>query len=272
MQNKNTHIIFDGKKIFVSPNLMSIVNFLGDIEKEIEDVLGCNKKLWGLGKQYAENLKLIQVLFQKLKDNSIEFEFTISENPVITAKKFVGISSTRSEMVFIFAYLETLLRLEFAYKKKINDGKEIRKLTLNKKVWESFYNDFCLNQNNKWIQENKERAKNITAEDLRYLRNSLTHFLSVDRGLQISDSILKNESRKLEKLSEFKVKFISPEDLYQIAKNVTILIIEKWNKDCQECLKINSNDFREKILCVSKLIEESGAVIIRNGQLNLKNV
>ncbi len=269
MQYQNTHIVFDGKKIVISPNLMPIVNFLQEIEKEIEDILGFNKKLWEIGLQYAENLKLIQALFQKLKENSIEFRFTLSENPTTTAEKLMGVNSVRSEAIFLFAYLETLMRLEFAYENKISDGAEIRKLTLDKKVWKSFYGNFCLNKNNKWVQINKERANNITVEELRYLRNSLTHFLSVDRGLQISDSMLKNKSRKLEKLTNFKLKFISPEDLYEIGKNASMLLIEKWSKDYQECFESQPNEFKERILSVNKLIQENGAVIIKNKQINV---
>jgi len=183
---------------------------------------------------------------------------------------FLGISHLiRSKIIILFANLETLLRLNFAYENKINDGETIRKQTFDQKVWESFYDNFCLNENNQWGQKNQERLKHITVYELRYLRNSLTHFFSLDKGLQIADALLDEKSRKLEQATNFEVKFISPEDLYEIIKGSAMLMIKKWSNDYQECLKINSDEFKEKILSVNTLIKNSGAVIVKNKQINI---
>jgi len=220
MENKSTHFIFDGNKIKISRDLLLTVNFLQEIEKEIEALLKVNYLV-------------------------------------------------RSKIIILFANLETLLRLNFAYDNKIDDGEKIRKQTLDQKAWESFYSNFCLNINNQWGQRNQERLKNITVQELRYLRNSLTHFFSLDEGLQIADAFLDDKSRKAEQATNFKVKFISPEDLYEIIKGAAELMIEKWSNDCKECLKINSDDFKERILSVNTLIENSGAVIVKNEQINI---
>jgi hypothetical protein len=184
-------------------------------------------------------------------------------------KKLEIYHPVRSKMIILFANLETLLRLNFAYENRIDDGEEIRKQALDPKVWGLFYNDFCLNENNQWGQKNQERLKHITAYELRYLRNSLTHFFSVDKGLQIADVFLDEKSRILEKLTSFHAKFISPEDLYEIIKGAAKLMIEKWSRDCQECLKTSSNEFKEKILSVNKLITSSGAVIVKSEQMDM---
>jgi len=118
-------------------------------------------------------------------------------------------------------------------------------------------------------KKNSERAKHITAEELRYLRNSLTHFLFTDIGVQIIDHYLNNKARKLEEKTKFKVKFISPQDLYEIIKGTVILMIKKCSDDCQTCLKLNSQEFKNKILSVNNLINKSRVIIIKNKQINI---
>lgn len=269
MKDKSTHFIFNGNTIVISPDLLPTVSFLQEIEKEIESFLGFDKKLESIRKQHLETIKLIEVLAKKLKDNSIDFQFTLSEKPETMAEKLKMNHPVRSKIIILFANLETLLRLNFAYENKIDDGEKIRKETLDQKVWESFYNNFCLNINNQWGQKNQERLKNITIHELRYLRNSLTHFFSLDKGLQIADAFLDEKSRKLEQATNFEVKFISPEDLYEIIKGTAKLMIEKWSNDCQECLKTNSDEFKKSILSVNTLIKNSGAVIVKNEQINI---
>jgi hypothetical protein len=269
MENKSTHFIFDGEKIVISPDLYPIVNFLQGVEREVEEFLGFEKKLESIIKQHLETLKLVLVLTQKLKENLIDFNFSLSEHPASIADKLRSHRPIRSEMIVLFAYLETLIRLNFAYDNKIDDGEKIRKLTLNQSVWESFYNNFCLSENNPWGQQNPGRLRHINAQDLRYLRNSLTHFFSVDKGLSISYTILDAKSRKIEQESNFKVKFISPEDLYEIIKGSALLMIKKWNDDCRKSLESNSIEFKERIMAVNSLIEKSGPVIIKNKHINI---
>ena len=87
MENKSTHFIFDREKIVISPDLYSIVSFLGEIEKEIESFLGFNERLKSIRKQYVETLRLVKVLSKKLKENSIDFSFTFSEEPSTIVNK-----------------------------------------------------------------------------------------------------------------------------------------------------------------------------------------
>jgi len=269
MENQSTHFIFDGERIIISPNLSTIVNFLQEIEKEINILLGFEKRLESIRKQCLELVKFIEFLSGKLKENFIDFSFTLSENPSILAEKLKMIRPIRPEMIALFAYLETLIRLNFAYENKIDDGEKIRKLTLDQSVWESFYSNFCLSENNPWGKQNPERVKHISTQELRYLRNALTHFFSVDKGLGISYSVLDEKSRRIEQKTDFKAKFISPEDLYEIIKGAAILMIKKWNNDCMDSLSKNSDEFRERILSVNNLIKKSGAIIIKSSQMNI---
>jgi hypothetical protein len=269
MENKSTHFIFDGEKIMVSSDVMPIVDFLSEIEKEVRTVLDFEKKLESIMKQYEETIEFIELLSTKLKDNSIDFKFTFTEHPIKIVKKLKIERPIRSEMVMLFANLETLLRLNFAYDNKISDGDEIRKLTIKEEAWQLFYNNFCLNINNEWVKNNQERAKHITIQDLRYLRNSLTHFFSVDKGMGLSYQVLDQKSRKLEEATNFSAKFISPEDMYGIIKGAAKLIIEKWDRECRESFKISSSDFKDKILCVKDLVYNSGTIIVKNEDIKI---
>ena len=267
MKDKSTHFIFDGEKIIISPDLYPIVNFLQEIEKEVETFLGFEKKLGLIRKQCLEILKLVEVLSVKLKENSIDFSLMLSENPSTLADKLKITRSIRSEMIVLFANLETLFCLNIAYENKTSDKKEIIKLAMNENSIKSFLKRFCLNKSNEWSKKNPERLKHITIDDLRKLRNSLTHFFSVDKGLGVSYAIFDAKSRKLERITNFKAKFISPEDLHEIIKSAAKLIIKKWNEDCRESLAKNSDEFKTRILCVKDIIEKHGAVIIKTNQL-----
>lgn len=269
MENKSTHFIFDEEKIVISPDLYPIVNFLQEIEKEIESFLGFNKKLESISKQYTETLRLVEILAKKLKENSIDFSFTFSEEPSTIVDKLTLHRPIRSETIVLFANLETLFCLNIAYENKTSDEKEIRRLAKNKNTIKSFLERFCLNEDNKWSQKNPERLKHITADDIRKLRNSLTHFFSVGKGLGVSYAVLDTKTRKLERITKFKTKFISPEDLYEIIKGAAKLMIKKWDTDCRESLKKKSDEFKKRILFVKNLIESHGAVIIKNEQINI---
>lgn len=269
MENESTHVVFDGKNIFISPDLNEVILFIQEIEKEIESILGFDKKLESIQKQYSETMKLVQTLADKLKENSIDFKFTLSEHPSTLDDKFKMNQTVRSQMIVLFAYLETLLRLNYAYENKISDGETIRVQTLHKEVWESFYSNYCLNISNQWGQKNPNRLQKMTVQDLRYLRNSLTHFFSVEDGLQLADASLGDKARKLEEASKFQAKFISPEDLFEVIRGAGILMIKKWSDDCQRSLKTDSEEFKERILSVNALVEDSGAVLVSSERINI---
>jgi hypothetical protein len=269
MKNRSTHFIFDGNEIVISHDLRPIIVFLQEIEKEIENFLGFEKKLESIRKQYKETIELVQVLAKKLKENSIDFKFTLSEHPATIADKLVMNGPIRSEIIVLFANLETLLCLNIAYENKTSDKDIIREKAKDRKVIKAFYDDFCLNQENEWSKKNPERLKQITADDLRKLRNSLTHFFSTDKAISIAHTTLDDKSRKLEQATNFKIKFISPEDLYEIIKGAAILMIKKWSDDCIDSLNRHSNEFKEKILSINKIIEDHGVEIIKNDQINI---
>jgi len=269
MENKSTHFIFDGEKIIISSDLYPIVNFLQWIEKEVENFLGFEKKLESIRKQCLEIVKLVELLSVKLKENSIDFSFTLSENPSTLADKLKITRPIRSEMIVLFANLETLFCLNLAYENKTSDKDKIRELAKSPSNVQGFLERFCLTQDNEWIKQNPERFKNITAKDLRYLRNNLTHFFSVSEKLGVVHPALSNKAREVERKINVSFKFISPADLYEIIKGTAKVMIRKWNKDCQDSLAKNSDEFRQRILFVKDIIEKQGAVIVGENQLNI---
>lgn len=269
MESKSTHIIFDGTKIVISPDLHPIIIFLQGIEEEIEILLGFYKKLESIREQSAETFELIDFLAKKLKENSIDFNFNLSEKPETLIDKLTINRPIRSEVIALFAHLETLFCLNIAYKNKTSDQAEIIKKAMDQNNVKLFLTEFCLNKENEWGNKHPERFKRITADELRRLRNSLTHFFSVSRGLSLSYALLDEKSRRLEKATNYKAKFISPEDLYEIIKGAAKLMIIEWSKDCTENLSGSSNDFKARILCVKNVVEASGAIIIKNAQINI---
>ena len=150
-----------------------------------------------------------------------------------------------------------------------SDKKEIIKRAMNQDNVKDFLERFCLNQKNEWCQKNPERLKHITADDLRKLRNSLTHFFSVAENIGVANQALDEKSRQLEKETNFKAKFISPEDLYEIIKGSALLMIKKWSEDCKNDLEKNSNEFKEKILSVKSVVDNYGVMIIKNKSINI---
>jgi hypothetical protein len=269
MEDKSTHFIFNGKKILISSDLRLIFDFLKEIEKEVESFLGFDKKLESIRKQHLETIKFVQVLAKKLKENSIDFSFTFSEPPATIVDKLKMNHPVRSKFIVLFANLETLLCLSIAYENKTSDKKVIIDKAMDPGVTKSFLENFCLNKENNWGKKNQKRLENITADNLRKLRNALTHFFSVDKDLQIADAMLDDKSRKLEQATNFKAKFISPEDLYEIIKGALVLMMKKWTDDCLDSINKKSNEFKEKILSVNSIIKDCGAVIVKNSQINI---
>lgn len=267
--NESTHFIFDNEKVLISPDLHPIIIFLQEIEKETENLLNLDKKIESIRKQYLETIDFVQFLADKLKENSIDFTYNFSEHPQTIAEKLKVERPVRSEMIVLFAHLEVLLCLNTAYENKTADNDAIRKLVMNQDTIKAFIKDFCLSPENEWGKKNKDRLKRITVDDVRKLRNSLTHFFSVGKGLAVSHAYLDDKARRLEKATHFKAKFVSPEDLYEIVKGAAKLMIMKWSDDCKKSLVEGSGDFKDRILFVRDVVTSQGAMVVKNNQINI---
>jgi len=260
---KDTSFVFDEGKIKISPDLWPIINFILNIEKEIDFILGFKGRLESIRKQYAETIELIRTLAQKIKENSIDFNFVLSESPSAFIDKLKIDYPLRSKMIILFAYIETLRCFNIAYENKTSDDKKIKKIARENIT--PFIRDFCLDNNNDWVKNNRERASKITPDYLWKLRCSLTHFFSVTKDMAIADENLEEKSRKLETFTVFKIKFISPEDLSEIIKGAGKVMIKRWTND----YKKNPEEFKGKISFVKDIVEKNGAVLVKNKELNI---
>ncbi len=213
MEVQNTHFVYDGEKIIISPNLSVIASFLMEIDAEIVKLL--------------------------------------AKSP----------ESVRANSVAIFSYWETLFCLFIAYEFQTWDKNQIIGHSRNHKTRKTFYTKYLLNSEIEWNKLNSERLKHFTADQMIALRNSLTHFFSLDKHIQLTHASMDTEARDLEKQTDYQLKFLSPEDLYKMVGGAGILIITEWTKGYDLSLKDQSFAYKEKMLCVNRLVHEHGAVV-----------
>lgn len=250
MDEEKTHLIFDNKKIIISPSLWPVFDFLQKIDKEVESMLGFELKLEKIRIQYLEMLDLVGVMSKTIQDNKLDFEFTFSENPEKITENLSHYYITRAEMIVLFANLDTLLCLYTAYEFNINNENEIRTKIMDSKYVKSFLNEFILNTSNLYYKKNETRFKKINAKQIRDLRNKLTHFFSV-QGLNLIPNKLEKEARVLEQKIGHSISFISPFDFYKLIKNASLLLVVRWSNDFND----KRNKFDSSIDHVKKIVE-----------------
>lgn len=264
-EEESTHLVFNDKGIFISPDIMPVFNFLMEVEKEVESFLGFNTKLHGISKNYLEMIEFVTFLSNKLKENNINFEFTFKEHPEKVAEKLEFHIPLRSQMIVLFASLDVLFNLHVAYEFETTDEGELRRITMDSDNTKKFLNLFLLSEENQYYSENKSRLSKVDSGKLRDLRNSLTHFFSIGRGgLSLSPSLLQEKARKLEDtLKQDKhgnVVFLSEEDLRQLIRCANILRMRKWSQDFQKDPQL----FKNKMQYTIDLVKKQGAIIVLN--------
>lgn len=260
--NEKSNITFDKRGVGISDDLIPTFSFLMEIEKEISSFFYFNQKLDGIKKQYLEMTELVLVLSDVIKDNHLDFSFTFSESPDTIAEKFNFHIPTRSQVIVLFASLEVLYFLHIAYTKETSDDDTLRDIAMkDKKFLKKFMNEFLLSNENEFYKLNKKRLSKLSSSKLRDLRNSLTHFFSVSKGISIAPSELNEDARNLEreaknkKIGEFII--VSPHDLLNLIKYAHILLLKKWSSDCTQ----DNSDFKRKISFVSEIVKRNAPVI-----------
>lgn len=258
----NAHIIFDGEKIFVSSNIVPIFQFLMEIDKEVESLLGFEKKLELIRKQYSEVLNACLFLAEKLQKNNIDFgEYKFSEKPETISEKLKLHLPIRSQMIVLFSNLEVLFALHIAYQEQTDDDDFIRKMTMDKKIVRKFLSGYCLTDDNEWYKKNK-KGFSVSAWQFRKFRNSLTHFFSVSDGIAISPDAMKNEAMEVQKSLKkvgSKIAFLSPEDLYAMIKGAVVLMMKEWHNDSL----LHGDNFARRMSAVQSVVEKNGAILMK---------
>jgi hypothetical protein len=270
LQNESTHFIFDGEKVVISPNIAPVVNFLMEIEKEVQGVLGFNKKLEGIKENYLEMTDFVLFLSERLKENNIDFEYRFKEDPENIAKKLEFNFTIRSQMIVLFASLEVLFALHVAYEKETCDKDTLVGLMTDKNHVKNFLNELLLTEENDYYKKYKARLCKVDSTKLRDLRNSLMHFFSIGHsGLSISPALLDQKTRKFENILKANKKghvvFISENDLFELIRHANLLQFRKWSNDFIN----NPEDFKRKIHFVIDLVKKEGAVILKNNNLDI---
>jgi len=264
MEKDNTHIVFDGKKILISPSLRLVFDFLMKIDKEVESMINIENKLEGIRSQYLETIGLIQVISKVIIDNKLDFKFNFSENPETIAEKLSHYHITRAEMIVLFANLETLLCLHTAYEIETDNENDIREKVKDSKYSKKFINNYILNKSNNYYKEKQDRFKKINAQQLRKLRNKLTHFFSVE-GINIIPEKLGSKARILEKKIGRSISFISPTDFYELIKYAGLLLITNWSDDFSN----NPDKFNKKISYVMSIVKRDAPILVAEKDLNI---
>jgi len=269
-QEKSTHLVFDGRKIVVSPDITPVMIFLMEIEKEIDCLLNFQEKLEDIKDLYRDSLQSVISLSEKLKAANIEPEYGIKGSLQNILEKFNFVLPLRVQLIALFASLEVLYFLDIAYNQEIDNDNKMRCFASNEKNIKIFLNSLVLSIENEYYKNNKNRLSRITAKKLRNLRNALTHFFSLPKlGFFVVPENSHEKAQKLEALFKLNghkdIIFISPKDLYELIKFAHILRLKGWNDDFYS----NKDEFKRKFQFVINLVKEYGAVSIIEKQLNL---
>lgn len=259
--NTNTHVLFDGEKVIISPDLEQIFLFIGNIDREISSVLGFQKRLEGIRDQYLETINLVAHLVKILKEAKMDFNFILSEKPDTFVEKLKFHIPLRSQMIILFANLETLRVLWTAYELGIDDEDKLRDASEN--AVKPFISKFCLSKENEWVVSNPSRAGKIGATTLIKLRNSLTHFFSVSNLGVVP--IYTEKAKILANKTNGKAQFISSMDLYEIIKGAAILMFKEWTNDCLK----DSIKFKRKIYFVNSLVHKYAPIVVPDSDIHV---
>lgn len=254
--NEPTHVILNGKKIIISLNLLSVFDFLQKIDAEISNLLMISNRLDKIREKILEVMGLCQTMSEVISKNNLDFSYTFSEDPALIAENLESPQLTRAEMITMFAYLETLTCLYLAYEHETCDEKTLMLLSKSKKSIKVI-NRLILTDKNEYYSKNRSRLVKVNAKQLRNLRNRLSHFFSVS-GLGLTPNLLEADARKMELETNYKISFISPNDMKELLKFASLLLLKKWSDE----YVLNKLDFERKILFVKAIVERDGPVLM----------
>lgn len=263
MESENTHVLFDGTKVIISQDLIPIFDFLQKIDLEVDELFQLQKKVDGLRENILDLMGLIDVMGTTIKEGNLDFEYTLKENIDDIANKLEIHQLTRIQSVAVFCGIETLICLYTAYEFETSDEREIRDYVMNTEHTRKIINKLLLSPENTFFSRNRKKLSKVHATKLRNLRNSLVHFFSV-KGLNLASEGLIDKARKLEKIKH-DVTFISPNELYELEKAASILLLKIWSRDCSN----DKNLFKLKINHVKQVVKQSGAVLIDGNNINI---
>lgn len=269
MSKSDSHFLKFDNEVHISSDLTPVIKFMQAIEEEIETMTSMPDKFESVQGYYLDLLNYIKYLGDKLKKNSIEDTFEPEKDLTKINGSLDYEQPVRAQFIIIFAYLETLFCLIVAYQDEISKKSKLINQTNDRTRIKKLINRYCLNADNEWVKDNKKRANNISANDIRDLRNSLTHFFSLSKSLGVTSSYLEEQSRRLEEKANNSFSILSPKDLREMVRGAGKIMILEWNNDCRNSLENGDNKFNQKISCVKSIVQRHGAMIVKNEDINL---
>lgn len=270
--NPNIDFYIEDNKVFVSEDLQQTITFLMEIENEIETVLGFKDKIKELYDHYKDLLGCTAEMAKIMKENEIEFKYNLKYKPEAIIEKTRLEVPIRSQLIILFASLEVLYFFDLAYENETTDENALRNLAMDSKNLKKFLNSFLLTEQNEFYKKDIKRFSKINSKMLRELRNSLTHFFSINAGNLFI--VQDHDSEKIKKLEAlFKIKrnkmrdtiSISPDDLSKLVEGAHKVIFKIWDND----FRMDPQKFQRKIQFIKELVKIKGAYMVKEDDINL---
>lgn len=260
MTTELTHILFDWETVEISPNLRKVFDFLMWIESEINTLLNHENQIKEIRGKFQIILNDFARITKILENNNIDFKLEITKETMTIVDDFEINQMARSQMIAIFAYMETIFCLLTIYDYEIVDERKIMEQTNHN--MESLIKKYILTDQNKFYKLNKDRLSKITRKQLKTLRNRLTHFFWVSETIWIIPKWADHDARKIEKRlhkNKHNYIFMTPHDFYELLRYSIELILIKRNNESRN----DTENFTKKIWYILRIVENEAPQLVK---------
>lgn len=243
---------YDNRSIHISVNLKDCFLFLADIEKEIHEMLGYHKKLTSIREKFSKIMDGFGGLYIEAQSKWLEYDMSFLKDPSLIeiVTDFNSNQIIRSQMICVFAYMETLFCILTVYIHELEDEEAI-KCQSNKDL-KMFISKYLLHPTNGYYKLHVDRFRKIVPDEILTLRNLLTHFYSVGSWIVLVNDLDDEEVKKL--AQEFMEKigpvFMTPEDFLGLLNGCMNLLFQEWTNTSNK----QSEEFNRKFSFVEKIV------------------
>jgi len=259
-EGKAYHMIFNWKEIYISETLSETVVFLWDIEKEIKQFLSYPSKISSIGDKLSTILDDLKWLSQLVQHNNIKYQYNITQETIKIVDEIETIQIPRSQIICLFAYMETIFCLLTVFNNKLDDDNAI--IFQSNRELKKYINKYILTEKNGFYKENKSKLQHLQAQDILDIRNGLTHFYSVSDKIGIVQDSDMDDTKELEKALDDvwkKYIFLCPNDILELIRNSIINIFIEWS----DMTYNRPSEFKENFIFVEKIVKRKSAKILR---------
>lgn len=257
-------------KLIISENMLPVINFIEEIDKEIEDLFYFSDNQSILLDGYKQLIAFSKFSYEELKKRQI----STNKYPLDLVNKVAKVlvqheQPVRCQMIAIFAYMEALFVIHLAYAKNVSSLISIKKEASDDRNKKRYINLYLLSDENDYYKQHK-KLKRLDSTKLIYLRNILTHFFSVtDQHIVINSESTKTIEDKfyseLKKQKMGGIVNVSPKELLLLVREAGLLMVEKWSEDSKD----DNIKFNRNINFVQKVVHQHAAIIISQKELSM---